>query len=275
MEAAFFDLDKTIVARSALLAFGRPLYREGLLSRRMIVRGAYAQVVFMLLGAGEQRMEKMRSAMLALTRGWSREHVAEIVRETLGDVVAPIVYAEAINLMRQHQEEGRLVVIVSSSPDEVVQPMAAHLGVDVAISSRAEVDDAGAYTGRLAFYAYGPGKVAAMHALAAERDIDLRVSYAYSDSVTDLPMLEAVGHPVAVNPDRDLARIARERDWEVLTFRELVGLPSDQAVDHGMRTRLRLVGAATLAGVAVGVATIAGIVWRRGRGRAQMPARRS
>jgi HAD superfamily hydrolase (TIGR01490 family) len=263
MEAAFFDLDKTIVARSALLAFGRPLYRAGLLSRRAIVRGAYAQVVFMLLGAGDERMEKMRSAMLSLTRGWSRDHITEIVRDTLDDVVAPIVYSEAIELIRQHQEAGRLVVIVSSSPEEVVQPMAAHLGVDVSISSRAAVDDTGLYTGRLAFYAYGPQKVAAMHALATEHGIDLAASFAYSDSVTDVPMLEAVGHPVAVNADRDLARIARERGWEIRTFRELVGLPSDDDTSH-YRSHTRSLATAALAGAVV-TATIGVVGWWRGR----------
>ncbi len=222
--AAFFDLDKTIIAKSSVLAFSRPFYREGLLSKRAIVRSIYAQIVYMLVGADEAKMEKIREAMLALTRGWDRAHVASIVRETLDDVVSPIIFAEAVELMDEHRAAGRDVVIVSSSPMEVVEPLAAFLGVDHAIGTRARVDDDGLYTGELDFYAYGPYKVEAMKQLARDAGLDLSESYAYSDSVTDAPMLETVGHPVAVNPDRDLARLAAERGWEVRRFERPVRL---------------------------------------------------
>jgi HAD superfamily hydrolase (TIGR01490 family) len=224
VEAAFFDLDKTIIAKSSVLAFGRPFYREGLLSRRAIVKSAYAQVVFMLVGADESKMEKLREAMLGLTRGWDQAHVAQIVRETLDEVVSPIIFAEALELFAEHHAAGREIVIVSSAPAEVVEPLAEFLGADRAIATRAELDDEGRYTGRLAFYAYGPHKAEAVRELAARDGIDLASSYAYSDSVTDLPMLETVGHPVAVNPDRDLARVARDRDWEIREFRQPVRL---------------------------------------------------
>jgi HAD superfamily hydrolase (TIGR01490 family) len=224
VEAAFFDLDKTIIAKSSVLAFGRPFYREGLLSRRAIVRSAYAQVVYMLVGADESKMEKLREAMLGLTRGWDQSHVAEIVRETLDEVVSPIIFAEALDLFAEHHAAGREVVIVSSSPAEVVEPLAEFLGADRAIATRADLDDDGRYTGQLAFYAYGPYKAVAIRELASRVGIDLGASYAYSDSVTDLPMLELVGHPVAVNPDKELARIAREREWEVREFRQPVRL---------------------------------------------------
>ena len=209
--AAFFDLDKTIIAKSSLLAFGRPLYREGLLSRRAIVRNAYAQVVFMLVGADEDRMEKLRVVMLELIRGWNREHVAEIVRETLDEVITPIIFAEALEIIAEHQSLGRRVVIVSSAPEEVVRPLGEFLGVDDVIATRAAVDDDGRYTGELAYYGYGPYKAEGMRALAARDGLDLSESYAYSDSCTDEPMLRAVGHPFAVNPDRELARVAGER----------------------------------------------------------------
>jgi HAD superfamily hydrolase (TIGR01490 family) len=222
--AAFFDLDKTIIAKSSVLAFGRPFYREGLLSRRAIVKSIYAQVVYMLVGADEEKMEKLRAAMAAMTRGWNRDHVASIVRETLNEVIEPIIYAEALELFEDHHAAGREVVIVSSSPLEVVQPLADFLGADRAIGTSAEVDDDGNYTGELEFYAYGANKSDALHKLAAEDGIDLDASYAYSDSVTDLPMLETVGHPVVVNPDRELARVARERQWEVRTFTRPVRL---------------------------------------------------
>jgi HAD superfamily hydrolase (TIGR01490 family) len=222
--AAFFDLDKTIIAKSSVLAFGKFFYREGLLSRRAIVRSAYAQVLYMLVGADESKMEEVREAMLAITRGWNQEHVASIVRETLDEVVTPIIFAEAVELIDDHKAQGRKVVIVSSSPLEVVQPLATYLGADEAIATRAKLDADGNYTGELSFYAYGPHKATAIRELAARDGIDLDASYAYSDSVTDVPLLEAVGHPVAVNPDRDLARHAREHGWEIRQFRRQVRL---------------------------------------------------
>jgi HAD superfamily hydrolase (TIGR01490 family) len=222
--AAFFDLDKTIIAKSSVLAFGRPFYREGLLSKRAIVRSAYAQVVFMLVGADESKMEKLRVAMLDMIRGWNRDHVATIVREALDDVVTPIIFEEAADLITEHQAAGRSVVIVSSAPEEVARPLGEFLGVDDVIATRAGVDDTGAYTGELEFYGYGPHKADAVRALAAREGIDLAESYAYSDSITDEPMLRAVGHPYVVNPDRELARVARDEGWPVLSFRRPVRL---------------------------------------------------
>ncbi|MBK5289447.1 MAG: HAD-IB family hydrolase [Acidimicrobiia bacterium] len=222
--AAFFDLDKTIVAKSSVLAFGKPLYREGLLSKRIIVKSMYAQIVYMLVGADESKMEEVRESMLALTRGWKQDHVASIVAETMDEMISPIVYAEALELFDEHHAAGRKVVIVSSSPEEIVQPIGAFLGVDDVIATRAKIDDEGAYTGELEFYAYGPHKAEALHIYAAEHDIDLAESYAYSDSITDVPLLETVGHPVAVNPDRDLANAANDRGWEVRKFARPVRL---------------------------------------------------
>ncbi len=218
MEAAFFDLDKTIIAKSSVLAFGRNFYREGLVNRRAIARSIYAQFVYMLVGADENKMEQVRESMLKLTKGWDQKHIAEIVRETLEETISPIIYAEALELIRDHRAAGRRTVIISSSPYEVVAPLADYLGVDDAIATRARLDDEGRYTGELDFYAYGPAKADAIRAKAQAEGIDLSASYAYSDSITDLPMLETVGHPVAVNPDRDLAKAAAERDWEVRRF---------------------------------------------------------
>jgi HAD superfamily hydrolase (TIGR01490 family) len=224
IEAAFFDLDKTIIAKSSVLAFGKPFYREGLLSKRAVVKSIYAQIVFMLVGADEAKMEKLREAMLSLTRGWSQQHIADIVRETLDQVISPIVFAEALELFDQHSAAGRRVVIVSSAPLEVVGPLGEFLGADEVIATRAKIDDEGLYTGEVEFYAYGPFKADAIREIAEREDIDLAASYAYSDSITDLPMLEAVGHPVAVNPDRELAKEAREREWEIRYFQRPVRL---------------------------------------------------
>jgi HAD superfamily hydrolase (TIGR01490 family) len=224
VEAAFFDLDKTVIAKSSVLAFGRPFYREGLLSRSAIVKSAYAQVVFMLVGADESKMEKLRAAMLDMIRGWNQRHVAGIVRDTLNEVVTPIIFKEALDLIAEHHAAGRRVVLVSSAPEEVVRPLGEHLGVDDVIATRAEVDADGNYTGELAFYGYGPNKAEAIVAMAAAEGIDLAQSYAYSDSITDEPMLRTVGRPVAVNPDRDLARLAKAEGWEVQHFARPVRL---------------------------------------------------
>jgi HAD superfamily hydrolase (TIGR01490 family) len=250
--AAFFDLDKTIIAKSSVLAFGKPFYREGLLSRRAIAKSAYAQVVYMLVGADEAKMEKLREAMLTITRGWNRDHIASIVRETLDDVVSPIIYAEALELFDEHHAAGRTVIIVSSSPLEVVQPLADYLGADEAIATLAEVDEDGNYTGHLAFYAYGAHKADAIRELAAREGIDLDESYAYSDSITDAPMLELVGHPVAVNPDKELAKLVKERGWEQRTFARPVRLRDRVPVPPAGPT-IAVSGALAAAGAGVAV----------------------
>src|SRR3954453_995767 len=223
-EAAFFDLDKTIIAKSSVLAFGRPFYREGLLSRRAIVKSMYAQIVYMLVGADESKMEEVREAMLALTKGWQQDHVAQIVAETLDEVISPIVFAEALELFDEHHAAGRTVVIVSSSPAEVVNPLGSFLGADEGIATRGRIADDGAAPGELEFYAYGQHKADAIIEYAATHEVDLGESYAYSDSITDVPMLAVVGHPVAVNPDKDLAREAADREWEIRNFARPVRL---------------------------------------------------
>lgn len=224
MEAAFFDLDKTIISRSSSLALSRPLYRAGMVSRSQLLRGAYAQLVYLLVGADEDKMERLKEGMLALTKGWNQEQVETLVHEVIFDVIDPYVYQEALDLMALHRSEGRRIYIVSSSPEEVVRPLSQHFGASGVIATRAEIDDEGRYTGELAFYAYGDQKAEAIEALAERLGIDLDASYAYSDSVTDLPMLSVVGHPVAVNPDRDLRREAEERGWQVRDFRRPVRL---------------------------------------------------
>jgi len=224
VEAAFFDLDKTVIARASMVAFGRPFYRHGLISRRLLVRGLWGQLVYLYLGADEERLARMRESVLALTKGWQQSQVRRIVREALTDVVTPIIYAEALELIEEHRVAGRRVFIVSASPSEIVEPLADYLEVDEAIASQARIDDEGCYTGEMAFYAYGENKRVAMREIAERENIDLSASWAYSDSATDLPMLEAVGHPVVVNPDRELARVARERGWDMRKFERPVRL---------------------------------------------------
>jgi HAD superfamily hydrolase (TIGR01490 family) len=222
--AAFFDLDKTVVAKSSTLAFGRELYREGLISAAVVLKGTYAQLVYQLFGADEERMERTRVAMLELTRGWEAARVQRLVRETLQEVIDPLIYAEALDLFEQHRRAGRDLYLVSSSGVEIVKPLAEYLGVAHVLATLPGVDEDGRYDGTLEFYCYGAGKAVAMNREAEERGLDLAASYAYSDSITDLPMLEAVGHPVAVNPDRELRAVATERGWAIVDFRRPVRL---------------------------------------------------
>jgi HAD superfamily hydrolase (TIGR01490 family) len=223
VEAAFFDLDKTVISKSSSLALTRPMYRAGLVSRSQLLRGAYAQLVYLMVGADEKRMDQLKDAMANLTRGWDREQVEQVIREALTDLVDPYIYLEALDLMELHRARGRTVFIVSSSPEEVVRPLAEHLGEVEVIATRAEVVE-GRYTGQLEFYCYGENKATAIREIAEREGIDLSESYAYSDSMTDMPMLEAVGYPVAVNPDRELRREAENRGWQIRDFRRPVRL---------------------------------------------------
>jgi HAD superfamily hydrolase (TIGR01490 family) len=260
MEAAFFDLDKTVIAKASMVAFGGPLRRAGMINRRLMARAVWNGLVFHYLGAGEERMRRFRESALRITRGWERETIATLVAETLTDVIDPIVYAEALELIQEHRAAGRLVFLVSASPEEIVKPLGAYLGVDRVIASRARLDDLGRYTGEVDFYAYGPYKAEAVEAAAEELDLDLTACFAYSDSVTDLPLLRSVGHPYAVNPDRDLARVAKLEDWPVLQFRH--GIPLRERVVLPPPSRLAM-GAAVAGGVAAGVVVGWWIVTRR------------
>jgi HAD superfamily hydrolase (TIGR01490 family) len=215
--AAFFDLDKTVIARSSTFAFSRPLYQGGLINRRTVLRSAYAHGVFLLAGADHDQMERMRQYLSSMVAGWEVQQVREIVAETLVELIEPAVFREAVALIDEHRAAGRDVVLVSASGTELVEPIAEMLGADDVIATRMVVED-GRYTGEVAFYAYGENKAAAIRDLAEARGYRLGDSYAYSDSVTDIPMLAAVGHPVAVNPDRALRREAATRGWPVLDF---------------------------------------------------------
>jgi HAD superfamily hydrolase (TIGR01490 family) len=240
--AAFFDLDKTIIARSSTLAFSKPFFEGGLLTRRAVLRSAYANFVFGISGADHDQLERMRAYLTAMVAGWDVEVVRESVRRTLREVIDPIVYAEAVDLIEHHRRAGRDVVIVSASGSEVVGPVGELLGVDDVIATTL-VERDGRYTGEVEFYAYGPHKATAMRRLAEERGYDLSACFAYSDSETDVPMLETVGHPFCVNPDKALRRIAAERDWPVLEFARPVALRSRLGL-HGATGRAALVATA-------------------------------
>ncbi|WP_405854893.1 HAD-IB family hydrolase [Streptomyces sp. NBC_00090] len=259
--AAFFDLDKTVIAKSSTLTFSKSFYRGGLISRRAALRTAYIQFVFLVGGADHDQMERMREYLSALCKGWNVAQVKELVAETLHDLIDPIIYDEAASLIEEHHAAGRDVVIVSTSGAEVVEPIGEMLGADRVVATRMVVGEDGCFTGEVEYYAYGPTKAEAVRELAASEGYDLSRCYAYSDSATDIPMLEAVGHPYAVNPDRTLRREAVAREWPVLSFEKPVRL-KQRLPGLRMPPRPALVAAA-----AVGAAAAAGLVWYASRRR--------
>jgi HAD superfamily hydrolase (TIGR01490 family) len=257
--AAFFDLDKTIIAKSSTLAYAKPFYKGGLLNRRAVLRSAYAQFVFQAGGADHDQMERMRAYLSAMCAGWDVQQVKDIVAETLHDLIDPMVYVEAAQLIEEHHLAGRDVVIVSSSGAEVVEPIGEMLGADRVVATLMVVED-GLYTGEIERYAYGPVKAEAIRELAGSEGYDLSRSFAYTDSITDLPMLEAVGHPSAVNPDRALRKAALERGWRILDFHEPISLRSRMSDLRPARP--------AMAAAAVGAgAAAAGLVWYAARRR--------
>lgn len=258
--AAFFDLDKTIIAKSSTLAFSKSFFEGGLLSRRSVLRSAYAQFMFATSGADHEQLEKMRSYLTSMVKGWDVDVVRQAVAETLHTVIDPIVYDEAISLFEQHREAGLDIVIVSASGTEVVEPIGALLGVDHVIATKL-AEENGRYTGEVEFYAYAGNKAKAIVALAKERGYDLLDSYAYSDSETDIPMLEVVGHPFAVNPDKTLRRLANEKGWPILAFARPVTLRRRL----GLSTRAGKIAAVSAVAGSVGALTIAVAVRHKGK----------
>lgn len=221
--AAFLDLDQTVIAKSSALAFSKPFMDQGLINRRTVLKSSYAQFLMLLSGADHDQMERMRAHLTNMCTGWNVDQVKAIVNETIHDVVTPLIFAEAAELIADHKLCGRDVVVVSASGEEIVAPIARALGATHAMATRMVVAD-GKYTGEIAFYCYGEGKVQAIRELAAREGYPLEHCYAYSDSITDLPMLQVVGHPSAVNPDRALRKEALAHGWPILTFSRPVSL---------------------------------------------------
>ncbi len=249
--AAFFDLDKTVIAKSSTLAFSKPFFNQGLLNRQAVLKSTYAQFLFLMSGADHDQMDRMRSYLTNMCTGWDVEQVKSIVSETLHDIVDPLVFAEAANLIADHKLCGRDVVVVSASGEEIVAPIARELGADHSMATRMVVE-AGKYTGGVDFYCFAEGKVQAIEELAAREGYVLEHCYAYSDSITDLPMLTAVGHPAVVNPDRALRKEAVARGWPVLTFTRPVSLRDRLPAPSGAAVATTLaVGASALAAGAV------------------------
>jgi HAD superfamily hydrolase (TIGR01490 family) len=233
--AAFFDLDRTLVAGSSTFQFGRAAYKAGLVSRRDLARDAWENVRFRLNGSTDAGTEAIKARVAELLAGTSVRELQRLSPAVLAGVL-PRLYPRMLEVAYEHQDAGRPIFICTATAQEMAELMALVLTFDGAVGSVAEVVD-GIYTGREGGpFNYREGKAQAIRELAEREGIDLAESYAYSDSESDLPMLRLVGHPVAVNPDKELARVAREEGWEIMRFERL-------------GRRLRVVAAAAAVGV--------------------------
>jgi HAD superfamily hydrolase (TIGR01490 family) len=263
--AAFFDLDRTLMEGSSAFQFGRAAYRAGLMSRRRLVADAIANLRFRLRGATDEDTNQLRDRISKSLAGVRVRDLERLGASVLAGIL-PRIYPEVLEIAHRHQDEGRSVYIVTAASGELAEMLARVLALDGGIGSQFSSVLDGVYTGRPeGLFIYGTGKATAIEQLARERHLDLAASYAYSDSVSDLPMLRAVGHPVVVNPDRELLSLARAEGWEVLRL------------DHLSR---RLKGAALLvaAAAAGGAGTAALAARTRGRGpagRTRVRARRT
>jgi HAD superfamily hydrolase (TIGR01490 family) len=215
--AAFFDLDRTLIRRSSVLALAPSFHSRGLISRVDLARSAGWQLLFVARGASAERVRSAAEDGMKILAGFSVAEMQTLVGDAMEPVLRPLVYAEPLQLVQHHKRRGEKVYVVSATLQEIVEHIAHDLGFDGAIGSTCEIVD-GVYTGRSLRAAHGDGKAEALRVLAAKSGLDLDASTAYSDSYSDVPFLEAVGHPVAVNPDRRLRRIARARGWPTIRF---------------------------------------------------------
>jgi HAD superfamily hydrolase (TIGR01490 family) len=218
--AAFFDLDRTLMAGSSGFHWARAAYRAGLISRRRLTGDAWENLKFRLRGSTDEATDAVRERVATMIAGQRVRDLGRLAPQVLAGVL-PRLYPQMLQVAYDHQDAGRPVYICTAASQEMADLMAHVLQFEGALGSRSEVVD-GVYTGRPGGpFAYREGKATLMRELAAEEGIDLDASWAYSDSESDLPMLRAVGHPVAVNPDAPLARVAREEGWEVMRFETL------------------------------------------------------
>ena len=246
--AAFFDLDRTLLRRSSALALASSFRRHGVIGRGQLAKAAAWQLLFAARGAGAETVRKAAEDGLMILRGFRVDDLRSLVADAMEPVLKPLVYGEPLRLVQRHRERGEPVYVVSATLQEIVEELASELGFDGAIGSVCEVED-GVYTGRSLRACHGDGKAAAIRELAEREGYDLAESTAYSDSHTDLAFLEAVGRPVAVNPDRRLRELALDRGWPILRFDE-PAFPSRRA--HAVRPSA-LVGIPLLLGASAAV----------------------
>jgi HAD superfamily hydrolase (TIGR01490 family) len=241
--AAFFDLDKTLMAGSSGVFFARAAYESGMISRTRLAHDLYENLRFRLRGSTDDRADAVRKRVGEMIAGVPATHLRRLSPRVLAGVL-PRLYPEMLDRAYAHQDEGMAIYILTAASQEMAEVLAHVLSFDGGVGTRSEIVD-GHYTGRPAGpFNYREGKVSAMRELAARDGIDLDVSYAYSDSESDLPMLRVVGNPVVVNPDAALLEVATIEGWEVI---HLDRLPR----------RLKMVGAIGAAAVVGGLGRLA------------------
>jgi HAD superfamily hydrolase (TIGR01490 family) len=219
--AAFFDLDKTLMAGSSGMVFARVASHHGLVPRRQLARWGWDHLSYRLRGATDEQTNSVVEVAQRVFADVPEREITRMGPELMAGIL-PRVYPQMLDEVHRHQDEGRATFIVSAAGDDLVSSLARVLGMEGGIGTRWEVGADDAYTGRMdGPFVYGEGKVKAMRRFADEHGIDMQVSYAYSDSASDLPMLRSVGHPVAVNPDHALAEIAKREGWPVMRFERL------------------------------------------------------
>ncbi|HZT52957.1 MAG TPA: HAD-IB family hydrolase [Gaiellaceae bacterium] len=231
--AAFFDLDRTLLRRSAALALAGAFRAQGLISRRQLVHAAAWQARYVCCGAGPEAVRRAAEDGPRVLAGVRPEELRSLVAASLEPVLRPLVYAEPLRLAAAHRARGERVYVISATLQEIAEAVAADLGFDGALGTVCEVRD-GRYTGRAVRALHADAKAESLRELAEREGFDLARCTAYSDSHTDLPLLEAVGRPVAVNPDRALRRVAAARGWPVLEFREPAHPPARRHVSPAL-----------------------------------------
>jgi HAD superfamily hydrolase (TIGR01490 family) len=240
--AAFFDLDRTLIAGSSAFQFGRAAYKAGLVTRRQLAEDAWENIRFRLRGSTDAGTDALRERVAKTLEGVRVRDLQRLAPDVLAGVL-PRLYPQVLEIAYEHQDAGRPIFICTAASQEIAELMAIVLTFDGAVGSVAEVVD-GHYTGRAGGpFTYREGKAEAIRELAEREGIDLAASWAYSDSESDLPMLRLVGHPVAVNPDTELDRVARAEGWELLRFERL-------------GRRLRVLGAAGVAATLGGLGSV-------------------
>ena len=245
--AAFFDLDRTLISGSSAFILAAGARKAGFLSTNQFVRDAGAALRFKLRGASDRTTDGLRDRVLGAVKGMRQDDLVALNAEILPKLLAKI-RPEARRLLDLHRHAGRNTYIVSAAPVEIVESLAHSLGMTAGIGTRGAVVD-GVYTGELSGpFCYGAGKVTAMQDIARWDGLDLGQCYGYSDSASDLPMLQAVGHPVAVNPDTRLARHARAHGWPIVHF--------SQRTKSVIRRTVTAAGATAIAGVSFAAGTL-------------------
>ncbi|MFN2594857.1 MAG: HAD family hydrolase [Actinomycetota bacterium] len=229
---AFFDLDRTLIPGSSLFLLARGLYDRDMFRVRDILRFGWGQVLFRLQGERTRNMDKSRRSTLEFVAGRKQQDIVDWGREIAEERIIPRVYEDIATVIKSHAERGDQTFLVTAAPLELAEVIAAELSMSGAVATQAEVDPDGFYTGRLVGpVVHGADKAKAVAEIAGERGIALADSAAYSDSINDLPLLESVGYPHAVNPEHELRRLALNRGWPIHELRTrrralLVGVPA-------------------------------------------------